>query len=149
MPTRIDRARRLGVSLDMLPDGRGKHGRHVKGSSHHKWSHNLLSKDGYRLVRVGAHHPLADPNGYVKEHILIAASVYGLKSVEGMIVHHRNGDKLDNRIENLQIMSIAEHNRTHNKEKNRDTETGRFLGKPRAGRLLDGRECNEVPEVKA
>lgn len=33
---------------------------------------------------------------------------------EGLIVHHVNGDPLDNRVENLRAMTPAEHARLHN-----------------------------------
>lgn len=33
---------------------------------------------------------------------------------EGFVVHHRNHNKLDNRIENLEAMSRLEHSRHHN-----------------------------------
>lgn len=61
-------------------------------------------------------------------------------------MHHRNEDKTDNRVENLHLMSRAEHNRLHNNEKGRNPKTGQIIGKSAAGRLLDGVEHNAVPE---
>jgi hypothetical protein len=136
------KAEKMGIPMEQVTDGRGKHNNHTRGSSHYKWNGELLTQDGYRLVRVGVDHPLSDPNGYVREHVLIASSVYGIDAVRGMVVHHINGD---NRIENLQIISSSDHNKIHNIERFRDESTGRFVGKRRAGRLLDGVEHNEVP----
>lgn len=35
------------------------------------------------------------------------------KIPEGYLVHHKNEDRLDNRLENLELMSLAEHCRLH------------------------------------
>ena len=145
MPRKEIRAKRLGIPVEKLPDGRGRHNSHSRGSLHHKWNSSLISSDGYRLVRVGTSHPLACPNGYVREHILIMASVVGIGALQGKIVHHINGDKFDNRLENLELTDPSSHNKIHNLIKQRDRSSGRFVGKRRSGRLLDGREWNEVP----
>ena len=46
------------------------------------------------------------------EHRRIWVSHYGTIP-EGYVVHHKNGDKKDNRIENLQCVSIKEHGKLH------------------------------------
>lgn len=60
-----------------------------------------------------ARYKLRQRDGHdILEHRLIYERHYG-KIPDGYIVHHINGDKRDNRIENLKAMSITEHNRIH------------------------------------
>jgi len=66
---------------------------------------------GYRQVRIPGH-PLADKKGYVPEHRLVMQD----KLFDGCIVHHKNGIKDDNRPENLEVISRAEHNKGHIRE---------------------------------
>ena len=46
------------------------------------------------------------------EHVIVWESHFGPVPV-GMELHHRNGNKLDNRIENLMLVSRLEHKRFH------------------------------------
>lgn len=123
---------------------RGKHGNHVRGAIHHRWNAaRILSKHGYVKIRVGTGHKLADPNGYAYEHLIVWVAAGNCAPGPDEALHHRNGNKQDNRIENLALVSRAAHARLHSAERTRD-EHGRFLPKS-GGRLLDGREWNEMP----
>ncbi len=111
-----------------MEDKRGKHKNHRKGSNHHRWNHDKIKhQDGYIKVRVGKEHPLSDPNGYAYEHLLIWISA-GKEIADDEVLHHINGDRKDNRLENLERMSRSEHNNLHNKDKLRDN-LGRFTNK--------------------
>lgn len=149
MPTREVRARRLGLPIDQLPDGRGK-GPKAKGSNHYRWNKGkIINSDGYVKVRVGCNHPLADPNGYAYEHLLVWVAAGKPVPATGELLHHKDEDRQNNRIENLEIQKRGNHNRQHLMGRERD-ELGRFLPKRAAGRLLDGKEWNEFPggEIK-
>ena len=160
---RYRRRLKAAAGLDPSVDYRGK-GRHVSASRHPRWNaQRLVSRHGYVKVRVGRRHPLADPNGYAYEHLIILAAA-GLRLSAGQVAHHLNGDKTDNRIENLEVTTRSAHNSHHNAHRprdrygrltarqllppQRDLLTGRYMTGPRpatGGRLLDGREWRQMP----
>ena len=72
-----------------------------------------LASNGYMLIRVGVGHPLADVRGYAYEHRLVAMEMLGRPLDRSEHVHHRNGNRTDNRVENLEVVSIQEHARLH------------------------------------
>ena len=47
------------------------------------------------------------------EHSLVWEKYHGRPVRRGYVIHHKNGDPLDNRIENLEEMLLGEHNSLH------------------------------------
>jgi hypothetical protein len=145
-PEKIKAARERQNAKRRTGVGKGN-GRHLRGADHYRWKDGrMIASHGYVKVRVGRTHPLADPNGYAYEHIMVMVTALGRSLGPDEIVHHRNANKLDNRLENLELLTRAEHAMHHNAHRTRD-ELGRFGGRTHAagGRELDGREWSEYP----
>lgn len=111
-----------------------------RASKQHRWKPGgSVASNGYVKTRVGKGHPLADPNGYAYEHLVVWCAAGNDRPSRSQILHHRNGDKTDNRIANLELMDRGAHNAEHLiAEPRRCPSTGRLLSKRAAGRLLDG-----------
>lgn len=67
---------------------------------------NCIS-NGYRITKkIG--HPNAMKNGLIYEHQLVMSTHIGRPLEKHENVHHKNGDRLDNRIENLELWSRSQ-----------------------------------------
>lgn len=81
----------------------------IKQYNKDKFIGKFQRKDGYILILVN--------NKYVLEHRFIVENNIGRKLEKYEHVHHKNEIKNDNRIENLEILTISEHSKYHKKEK--------------------------------
>jgi len=76
--------------------------------------HKKQRSDGYVAIYF-PDHPNSSKDGYVMEHILVMECAIGRRLSTEQCVHHKNRKRNDNRIENLQLMTKAEHRRHHMK----------------------------------
>lgn len=68
---------------------------------------------GGRRIRTDGYVMIWTQSGERLEHQVVMEQHIGRALKRGEIVHHRNGDKQDNTIENLELMSQSEHAKLH------------------------------------
>ncbi|HEY5576234.1 MAG TPA: HNH endonuclease [Clostridiaceae bacterium] len=78
--------------------------------------HKKRRSDGYIAVYF-PDHPRSNVDGYIMEHILVMSCVLGIHINRDEVVHHINGKRDDNRIENLKLMSFKDHAAYHMKKR--------------------------------
>ncbi|OMD16236.1 HNH endonuclease signature motif containing protein [Paenibacillus odorifer] len=71
---------------------------------------------GYVLVYAPGN-PMSNVRGYVREHRLVMSEHLGRTLTGDEVVHHLDGDKANNVLDNLQLLTNAEHSAIHAKER--------------------------------
>lgn len=72
---------------------------------------------GYRYARTNPVHPKANKNGLYPLHRVLMENHLGRLLEDGEVVHHKDEDKNNNAIENLALMTNAEHSCLHSRKK--------------------------------
>jgi hypothetical protein len=112
----------------MIPD-RGDNkfaqGHSQRGEFNSKWIGGRII-DGYGYVKIlSPEHPYRDSRNYVKEHRLVMEKHLGRYLNQNELVHHRDENKQNNKLENLELITRSAHQNLHNPNKgNRKDYTG-------------------------
>jgi len=78
----------------------------------HPRQQRIQEKDGYVII-YKPEHPYCDHEGYVKEHRLVYEEYFKCCLLPNTLIHHKNRNRSDNRIENLEAMTQAKHTSLH------------------------------------
>jgi hypothetical protein len=62
-----------------------------------------IDAQGYKTITKRGHPNQMDAKGRIREHVYIMSNHLGRPLFKGETIHHKNGDRLDNRIENLEL----------------------------------------------
>ena len=81
-----------------------------------------ITSKGYTLV-LDKDNPDSDKSGYIMEHRKVMSKYLCRRLTEDEAVHHINGDKSDNRIENLELTNWSDHTIHHHTGTKRSAET--------------------------
>lgn len=142
--------------------GENNHQYGLRGRDNPTWkSDKKISRYGYWMVRR-LDHPFTGYQGWMFEHRLVAEKY--LLTDENSVeidgkrylsreydVHHKNFNRLDNRIENLLVLTKKEHERLHaslNKNTNRN-EKGQFMKDNIVVKVKRTNEAACLPERKS
>jgi len=60
-----------------------------------------ITAQGYKAIKVDGKYRL--------EHVLVYEREKGIKVPSGLIIHHKNGNRLDNSIDNLEMLTARQH----------------------------------------
>jgi len=101
-----------------------------------------MKKNGYLLIPKPSDWPGRVWNKrYVFEHQYVVWKETGKLPEKGYCIHHKNRNKCDNRIENLQRMTVKEHFKMHNHHQWKKCPVCTKAFNARAGQVCCSRAC--------
>ena len=84
-----------------------------RGEKTSRWNGGQMIRHGYRFI-IQPDHPNANALGYVQEHRLVMEFVLARLLKREEVVHHRDGNRLNNVIENLFVFpNSSVHSKFH------------------------------------
>ena len=104
------------------------------------------NRNGYVFI-LDKGNPGADKNGYIFEHRKVMSEHIGRPLEDSEIVHHINGIKDDNRIENLELLINGEHTTLHHTGSKRSGETKLKISEKAKERTKDKRNHPRYKDV--
>jgi len=116
------------------------------GRDQHIITGRKTTKKGYVALLIKSH-PFAGKDGYVFEHRLVMEQQLGRYLLPNECVHHINGIKSDNVLENLQVMDHAIHTIITHTGLKRSDDTRRKLSERAKKRFKDKRNHPEYREI--
>lgn len=83
------------------------------------WEIKKLIKKGAYTYALVPDHPYATKNGYVLHHRIVMENHLGRLLNPDEVVHHKNHNKQDNRLDNLEVLTMVEHAKLHQADSSR------------------------------
>lgn len=81
---------------------------HLRGKENPNWKTGRTYSHGYVLLSNFYDHPNANTRGRLREHIYVMSEHLGRPLLPHENVHHKNGIRDDNRLENLELWSTSQ-----------------------------------------
>tara|TARA_R110000868_G_scaffold32458_2_gene118053 strand:+ start:529 stop:1398 length:870 start_codon:yes stop_codon:yes gene_type:complete len=100
---RINNTDYCSAKCKKLAATRKRQGNPIKGARKHIHGSGHINAQGYKVL--SSSHPNASGRGQIMEHTLVMSNSLGRPLRKCETVHHRNGIRDDNRIENLELWS--------------------------------------------
>jgi hypothetical protein len=141
--------RQLSTKCNSCAAAKGVDSVHWKGGE-------TISDRGYRIVRIHKddfYYPMAIKNthveyGRIQEHRLVMAKYLGRLLNKDEVIHHINGIKTDNRIENLELTTQINHIKDHFNSYNKGYQDGQNAKSQELQKYIESLE-NRLNELGA
>lgn len=113
-PTGPDRSRQKTCSRACAQALNAAKGKGVSGQrgKHRLRTGQIPGKDGYIRVLVGDH-PFPRKYHYMFEHVKVMETAIGRQILPTEVVHHKDGNRKNNRLDNLELMERKDHVELH------------------------------------